>query len=196
MKRPLDEILQDLRGATARTMSAPNLKKMPLATVATKLPRRPHIPWTAGAAVLALAFALGGVYLAHHTLPAGQRHAQQIPQGFWSLTAIRQRSTTFGIFPRAPGTRACEVDHGGPASPSYTPFQGTCTTEVLTRQRYMERYPKGPKSADISRAVILSETWNGPASDGQHSAAWVFLLDEQGHLLHIIGIGLPPQNWP
>jgi hypothetical protein len=195
VKRPLDEILEDLRGATARAIPAPNLTKMHWAKVATKLPRRPHLPWTAAAAVLALAFGLGGVYLTHHTLPAGQRHPAQLPQGFWSLKVIRQRSTVFRIFPHTPGTRACKVDHGGPATTSYTPYQGTCTSEVLTRQEYLERYPKVPKSADISRAVILSETWTGPASEGQHSAAWVFLLDEQGHLLHTMVIGLPPQNW-
>ncbi len=194
---PLDDILHNLRGATARTISPPDLNKMRAAALATKRRRSPRLPWAAGAAVLALAFGFGGAFLAQHGLPAGERQAMlKVPQGFWALTPIQQRPTTFSIFPRAPGSKACAIDQGGPATPSYRPLQGVCTTEVLTLQRYLERFPEAPHPAHIWRAVVLNEHWKGPASQGQHAAAWLFLLDEHGQLLHVEVIGLPPQNWP
>lgn len=196
MRRPLDDILQDLRGAASRTMPSPDLKKIRAAGLVTKVRRSPRLPWAVGAAVLVLAFGFGGAYLAHHGLPAGQSQVSlPVPQGFWSLKSVQQRAATFRIFPYRTGSMACSIDHGGPGGPSYTPLHGICTTEVLTRQTYLETFPKGPRPARIWRAVMLSESWKGPASEGQHTAAWVFLLDDQGRLLHVMVSGLPPQNW-
>lgn len=196
MRRPLDDILNDLRGATARTMSPPDLKKMrATAAFATEARPRPRLSWAAGAAVLALALGFGGAFLAQRGLPAGQKQAVlAVPRGFWSLAAIQQRPATFSIFPHLPGSRACAIPHGGVSfTPSYTPLQGVCTTEVLTRQGYLERFQHGP--VGIWRAVVLSERWKGPASQGRRTAAWVFLLDRQGQLLHIQIVGVPPQDW-
>ncbi len=122
-----------------------------------------------------------------------------VPPGFWSLPAVRAYGGRLDIFPRADGSTACLIPHGGPSDSQRIP--GGCTTQVLTGRQYVERLSPHTPEGGIWQVVLLSEGWAGPPAKptapeyGNNLAGWAFLLDRQDKVTRVKVFGLPPQDW-
>ena len=122
-----------------------------------------------------------------------------VPPGFWSLPAVRAYGGRLDIFPRADGSTACLIPHGGPSDLQRIP--GDCTTQVLTGEQYVERLSPHTPEGGIWQVVLLSEGWAGPPATptapeyGNNLAGWAFLLDSADKVTRVESFGLPPQDW-
>lgn len=119
-----------------------------------------------------------------------------IPAAFWQQGAMGD-AWYFSVFPRQLGQQSCEIPHGGiaPQGADESRFPGVCSTSIGGLDSDSLAVVPESQRANALRTVVVSETWTGPASQGENKASWVFVVADDWRVLGTRIVGLPPQLW-
>lgn len=200
MKRSIDDVLADLRGAAERQIRTPDLYKVALIGRTGPVRRAPARRWWWGAALALMALLAigGGLVRERMAAQVAASYRTPVPKGFWPQASQVGVGAYVRIFPRKAGQRNCLIPIGHPVPHGPRTLRGTCSTEVVNREVYLSLLPPSGgvfrNSAGViaSGAVVLTQYWPGPWFQ-TNVVRWIFPIDAKGRVMGMEYVGNPPQ---